>query len=282
MKVTVLVENSLYENAQWKDQLKAIHGLSLFIETGNRKILFDTGMDSTLLSNAGAMDVDLSQVDMVIISHGHLDHGGGLKHFSKVNDTAPVYMHRKAVDPHYSKRLAGLPIPIGLKLSDIEKFGDRKTYIDESEEIAPGIRLYENISGEFPQPVTNGNLCRKDGKNIVPDNFRHEVVLSIEEDGRLFIFTGCSHSGIVNMVNLVKKENPGKDIASVWGGFHTFSPGKKTGVPDDYLSELINELEALNTTFYTGHCTGDIIFKKISQSLGDRLKAMNTGLVAEL
>lgn len=279
MKVSVLVENNLCETADNKEDLKAIHGLSLYIESGERKILFDTGMDKTLISNSEAMGIDLREVDTVIVSHGHLDHGGGLKHFFPLNPEAHVFMHKEAGEPHYSKRLAGLPVPIGLSRSVLRSNRDKIKIIEKTTELAPGIKIYEGIPRDFPQPETNNNLCRKEGKAIVPDDFNHEIVLSIEEMGKLYIFTGCSHSGIINMVNLVKRENPGKEIEAVFGGFHIFSPGKKTGVSSQYLEKLIRELEAFGTVFYTGHCTGESNYQLIREKLGNKVKAMNTGLV---
>lgn len=70
MKITALVENKA------KYGLKGKHGLSLYIETENHKILFDLGPDNTLFNNARIKGIDLSEIDTVIISHGHMDHGG--------------------------------------------------------------------------------------------------------------------------------------------------------------------------------------------------------------
>lgn len=82
MKIVVLVENTTKQ----KD-LKGKHGLCLYMETERHKVLFDLGPDDTFLHNAKKCGVDIAAVDTVIISHGHVDHGGGLGAFLQMNHT---------------------------------------------------------------------------------------------------------------------------------------------------------------------------------------------------
>ena len=107
MKITALVEN--------KSEGRTIpkHVLYLYIETQKHKILFDLGPDDTLFKNAEIMNIDLSEVDTVVISHGHMDHGGALKRFLQVNGKARIYVQRTAFEPHYSKFLF-LKVNVGL------------------------------------------------------------------------------------------------------------------------------------------------------------------------
>lgn len=107
MRIVPLVENTT------KSELKAKHGLSLYIETRLHKILFDLGSDNTLFENAVKRNIDISKVDTVIISHGHFDHGGALKKFLDVNSSANIYVQKEAFEPHYSKTLL-LKISVGI------------------------------------------------------------------------------------------------------------------------------------------------------------------------
>ena len=104
MKITVLCENTSYHG------LPCEHGLSLFIETEHHKLLFDTGQSGLFAENAQKAGIDLSQVDICVLSHGHYDHGGALKIFSQINDKAKIYMNRYAFGFHYhgSERYNGL------------------------------------------------------------------------------------------------------------------------------------------------------------------------------
>ena len=92
---------ALLENTAGREGLCAAHGLSLYIETPRYKILFDMGPGDEFLSNAEALGVDLTAVDLAVLSHGHDDHGGGLAAFCRVNDHAPIYLHRSAFGPYY-------------------------------------------------------------------------------------------------------------------------------------------------------------------------------------
>ena len=107
MKITALTENTS------KTGLPYEHGLSLYIETEKHNILFDTGQTELFAQNAGALGIDLGKVDIAVLSHGHYDHGGGLKSFLELNKTAPVYMSKFAFEPHYN----GTQKYIGLDLS---------------------------------------------------------------------------------------------------------------------------------------------------------------------
>ena len=96
MKITALVENKS------SCDLTPVHGLSLYIETERHKLLFDLGPDHTLLKNAEKRGIDLSQVDTVVISHGHFDHGGALAAFLKINHTARIFIQRRAFEMLFS------------------------------------------------------------------------------------------------------------------------------------------------------------------------------------
>ena len=96
MKITTLLENTTK-----RPDLSAEHGLSLYIETAEHKILFDMGQTDLFSHNAAALGIDLAAVDIAVLSHGHYDHGGGLARFLTLNRTAPIYVNRHAFEPHY-------------------------------------------------------------------------------------------------------------------------------------------------------------------------------------
>ena len=97
MKITVLLENTTA-----RADMKTEHGLSLYIETEKHKILFDMGQTEIFAENAKKLGIDLSQVDVAVLSHGHYDHGGGLAKFLDINNRATVYIHTEAFLPHYN------------------------------------------------------------------------------------------------------------------------------------------------------------------------------------
>ena len=130
MRVVTLVENTTCCS-----DIACEHGLSFYIETGDHKILFDAGQTDAFAQNAEKLGVDLTQVDLAILSHGHFDHGGGLKAFLAINKTAPVYLRRDAFAPNRNAQGKDIGLDPELQASD------RLIFTEDSLELAPGITL---------------------------------------------------------------------------------------------------------------------------------------------
>lgn len=264
MKITSLVEN------RSSCELKATHELSLYIETRNHKILFDLGPDGTLFENAAKRNIDLSEVDTVILSHGHADHGGALRDFLKINSKAKVYAQRKAFEPHFSKVFfLKLPIGIDRKLSSHPQL----VLLDGDCKIDDELSLFTvRETGKCHSPA-NDVLYDKNG----PDKFAHEQNLVITENQTALIF-GCGHAGVVNIMEKAKEYRPNVCI----GGFHLSNPMGKTSVSPALLNEIAAELNAYeNTRFYTCHCTGKAVFDSLSVQMKN-LSYLSCGEVIEI
>ena len=250
MKITALVEN------ESKCELKPKHGLSLYIETLNHKILFDLGPDNTIFENAKAKGVNLSDIDLVVISHGHMDHGGALKEFLQINSTAKIYVQRKAFETHYSKFLF-LKINIGLskKLENHPQI----ILVDGDFQIDNELTLFitENTSKCYSN--ANDPLYSNNQK----DDFSHEQNLIIQEEQNAVIM-GCGHAGVANIMEKAEKYHPVLCI----GGFHLCNPITKKTVSAELLNEISEELKKHpHTKFYTCHCTGMVAFNFLSPRL---------------
>lgn len=250
MKIISLVENKT------RSECRAKHGLSLYIETVKHNILFDLGSGKTLFENAQKRNIDLSKIDVVIISHGHVDHGGALQKFLEVNSTAKIYIQKKAFEPHYSKMLF-IKVPVGI---------DKKIVCNKQVVLLNGdyviddeLRLITVSKTDKCHSPVNDALYDKDGK----DNFSHEQHLIISEKNVALIM-GCGHSGIVN---IMEKANPYNPKVCV-GGFHLYNPITKKSVSNELLDDISKELERYTQTeFYTCHCTGLKAFRYLSKKL---------------
>lgn len=255
---------TLTENTACREGLTAEHGLSLYIETGSHKILFDAGQTGAFADNAEKLGIDLSKVDFAVLSHGHYDHGGGLKRFQEINKTARIYVSRAAFGLHYN----GTEKYIGLDPALRES--DRLIFTEDFCEISKGIALY---SCNERQPFCHGNAC---GLNVLeegvllPDDFRHEQYLLIGEDGKTVCFSGCSHKGILNIVRWFRPDN-------LVGGFHFVKLED-----EDKLRESARFLLDSPTMYYTGHCTGEKQYRILKSVMGDRLHSISTGTMLEL
>lgn len=232
MKITALTENTSARG------LPAEHGLSLFVETETCSFLFDMGQTALFARNAEALGIDLNTADFAVLSHGHYDHGGGLRTFLALNGHAPVYMSRYAFEPHYNGTEKYIGLDQGLKESG------RIVFVEDERTVREGITAIGRISA--PKIMDFGscglNMIR-DGR-FLEEDFRHEQYLLAEENGKKILFSGCSHRGILNIMRWFRPD-------VLIGGFHL------SKFPlDETLDACAKALNAYPTAYYTCHCTG--------------------------
>jgi len=271
MKIIALVENTIKDKT-----LKPKHGLSIYIETLKHKILFDLGPKDTFIHNANKLEIDLAEIDTVVISHGHFDHGGALSDFLKVNSKAKIYIRRLAFEPYYIKLLFG---KIYIGLDKTLAGNDRFILTDDIVKIDDEIFVFSDVKGTF-HTKSNNVLLKKTASGYVKDDFSHEQNVIITSEGKSVLFSGCSHKGITNILNTAKNHQPA--IQAVFGGFHLYNPATKSTEPQEVLQRLSDELSTHNVVFYTGHCTGSKAFDIMSNSLGDKVQYFSTGTIVEL
>lgn len=267
MKITVLVENTTSNK-----ELQAKHGLSLYIETKNHKILFDVGTNNLFAKNAKKLGIDLSQVDILVISHGHKDHGGALKTFLKINSKAKVYLSKSAFDCHFAKILfMRINVGIDKHLSSQERlvFVEDSMLIDNIELLTVNCNANATLK-------SNASLLKNINGKIVSDDFDHEIYMLVGEDGKKQLFTGCSHKGIEHILQEVKQVKQ-INIDNVVGGFHLWNPITKKSENSNFIDNLANALCKGKSIFYTCHCTGVKVYKKMKQIMKEQLHYISTG-----
>lgn len=270
MLVKVLVENTVSD-----ERFSFEHGLSLYIESGRRKILFDFGASECFLENSQKMNVDLSDVDTAILSHGHYDHGGGLEVFLKANCRARVYMNQGAFGNHYSINSNDQRRKIGLdqKLLPNGQF----VFLEKDYSSGDGFSLFANVRGRTWFPAANGNLYIEREKSFVPDEFTHEQNLVIVEEDNNVLFTGCAHNGIVNILEHYYDKN-GRFPTHVIGGMHLYGRSQEKSESLKIVKRIGKYLDQTNAMFFTGHCVGVEPFLLLEEILGDKIKRISTGM----
>ena len=294
MEITTLIENTKRD-----EMLNEEFGLSLHISFEGKNILSDMGVSNKFIKNAQYLGIDLSQVDLAVISHAHFDHGGGMEHFFKINQKAKVYVREKADGDYYASAAARLPFfiapvlnpilstyegftrYIGLNKEIIERYRERIEMINSNREIENNIFILTEIERKYPLAGGNMFLLEKKEGRLTRDEFSHELIMVVKENDSLVIFAGCCHNGLLNMIETVKKRFGDLRIKCIIGGFHLiFQPNKNriAGKREDIefiADELIkNNIEKI----YTGHCTGLDAYDILSGRLGERLQPLYTGL----
>lgn len=259
MKITALVEN-----VSLTDEIQSEHGLSLYIETEEKKILFDMGQTDLFADNAEKLEIDLSQVDLAILSHGHYDHGGGMKRFLEINQTASIYINRNAFGQYYN----GPEKYIGL---DQQMRNEPRIRWTADEHILSDTMKLLTYNQEVAEHLNYGQgLLQKDEAGFQPDTFRHEQYLLVEESGKRILVSGCSHKGIVNLALWARPD-------VVIGGFHL-----KKVEDETELAALGQLLKNMNIQFYTCHCTGKWQFEQLKKVMGSQLQYLHCGDTIEI
>ncbi len=274
MKVTALVENTTVST-----DYRCKHGLCLNIKTSNHNILFDLGEDDLFIENAKKLNVDIEDIDIVIISHGHKDHGGGLSEFLEHNKKAKVYINRNAFDKHYASILGIFKCFVGLDISN--KFNDRIVFIDDNFKIDDELYLFSNVSKRELISKANNSLLMKVDNKYVRDNFKHEQNLIITENDKHTLIAGCAHNGIINILDK-GEEIVGQNLNTVIGGFHLFNPSMRKYEKKDLIKAIGDILAVKYTEFYTCHCTGIKAFNILRNELGEQIKYLSTGNVIDI
>ena len=209
MKIITLIENLVYQQG-----LFAEHGLSIYIETENKKILFDTGQSGMFLQNAKKLGIAIEDIDSLVLSHGHYDHTGGLYPFLEKNSKAMVYAKKDIFNAKYHdhNRFIGT-------LRNEALLKDRLIYVDPVIEIAENIFIMPDI------PISNSidthfkGLNKKIGNEFVPNKFEDELFLVIKQNKQINIVTACSHRGITNICTTAT-EHFKLPVGLLLGGFH--------------------------------------------------------------
>ena len=254
LSLTVLVDNTTFLDHDYCGEA----GLSLLLETEGKKILFDTGLSGLFLSNAEKMGIGLSDLDVLVLSHGHIDHTGGLAALARhLAHAAP-----EGKQPHMPELIAH-PRCFWQK----EKEGRENGSVVSEEEARRQFALTlsdtmvwitDNLVflGEIPRQFSfertdpgKRMIHRPDGKNE-PDEMLDDSALAYRSDEGLVIITGCSHAGICNITEYAREVCGEQKVRDIIGGFHLISPGpERMHKTVAYLGGL--SLKALHAC----HCT---------------------------
>lgn len=279
MLVKVLIDNIASTCGSRK--LFGEWGLSVYVEFEGKRYLLDTGASHLFAKNAGVMGVDLSKIDVGILSHAHFDHSDGMAKFFHANKTAPFYLRKGAGENcyHTHKLLGRFTYHeyIGIHKGFLKRFADRIRFAEGDMQIAPNVYLVPHKTPGLEAIGERAHLSVKENGKYRYDSFDHEQSLVFDTPKGLFVMNSCSHGGADNIVKEIEATFPGKKIYAILGGFHLFR------YKDEVVRAFAERLRELDVQkIYTGHCTGNRAFEILYEVLGDRAEQMRCGMTIEL
>ena len=279
VQITVLIEDS---NSSAKPHLKAKHGLAYFIKAkiddSEVTVMMDTGpTPEALLHNVDAMNINLQNVDIIALSHGHYDHTGGLiEALKQIKKRVPIIAHPTVFSPKLKimphLKFIGAPF----NASEVESVGGIALLAADPVKIADGI----TTTGEVPRrtafekvrdfwTVQNGRFLED---KMLDDQ---SLIIDVENKG-LVVVSGCAHAGIINTIKYAQKITENNKVYAVLGGFHLGN------AENEIIQATVDELEKLDPKFVGPcHCTGKKATKKFAETFGDRCRPLHTGDIIE-
>lgn len=258
MKITVLNDNRCHNPL-----LNNEHGLSLYIEYEDKKMLLDTGASDIFKRNAEKLHINVNDVDVIFLSHGHYDHGNGLEY---IDSHPSLIMHPHACDYRQSKRTKTYG---GLSLNH-EELMNRFDLIETKEP-------YEYIKNVY----FLGEIKRNNNfealkfpvitKNGLDDEVLDDSGIVIQTNQGIVVISGCAHSGICNTVEYAKEVTNDHRVLAVMGGFHLKDNDEVTLKTITYMMD--NDIQHI----YLAHCTSDSVCDEFVRCLKDKVTVMSTG-----
>ena len=252
MKLTTLIEN----HASRRD-LKAEHGLSFLIEDGNHRILFDAGNSGAVWDNGKKLGILPETITCAVLSHSHYDHAGGIMEGISRGLSCPLVVgdgffeekYRISDQSAYTYTYLGC----GFSRGEAEKSFEKIQVCQELLPLSPNCwaagrfkqrNLWEELSKRF--------VKQKDGQ-MIPDSFEDEIclVLMLPDQKSIGVVVGCSHPGIINILETIMERFPERRLAFVAGGIHLKDRD------EEYPRKTLDELYRLGAeNLYVNHCSG--------------------------
>jgi 7,8-dihydropterin-6-yl-methyl-4-(beta-D-ribofuranosyl)aminobenzene 5'-phosphate synthase len=270
-------------------------GFSALVEADGKKILFDTGeRPNTVLENAKELQLDLSDAQIVILSHFHHDHTTGLmtlrREYSKKNPRAlsvthvgkGIFWERRGElqnIAHFGKgvsleQLGFLQNHMIAVKKEYEATGGVFVEHDKPEEILPGVWLTGPVPRVFPERNYPGKIEVATDKGWAEDTVPEDLSLVFNTSKGLVLLTGCGHAGIINTLQYARKFIRPAPVDAAIGGFHLFS------AKDEQLDWTADKLKEFQTAQVLGaHCTGVQSVYHLRQRMGLTRRTCSVGSV---
>lgn len=256
---------ALIENQDSCDQiLKNEHGLSFYIEWKDKKILFDTGKSEQFLENAKNLKKNLSNIDYVILSHGHYDHTGGFAALLDQLESKPEFLFGNGFFEKKYYFDGTKYIYYGVNFSEkilMQKNLNYRVIGAKQTQIEEGMYIFSNFERKDIMESSSPYFYIRDCKGYIVDEFYDEICLGVDTAKGLVLIVGCAHPGIKNMVSEIVKLT-GKKIYAIIGGIHLMD------AEENRINKTLKYFKEDLSISKLGlcHCSGQEVLKRLKYS----------------
>ncbi|MCB2227963.1 MAG: MBL fold metallo-hydrolase [Desulfarculaceae bacterium] len=298
LKITVVVDNTVdiflpasgpfgYPLPGPGSILLAEQGMSMWLEVEDTdgkvtRVLYDFGRGEAVLPfNLRALGIDPSQADWLALSHGHIDHYGGLESLARQYELrAPLLAHPQAFGVRGVRRPdGGVAGPWNLESSQVEAaLGSVPLMAPGPRELAPGLWLTGGIPHQSSHDVLWKAGLRREGEQWAPDAIDDDQALVVNLRGAgLVVITGCCHAGVFNTLAAARALFPETPLHTLMGGFHLNFLGEEA------LGKVVDRLAEQGLRYLVPmHCTGALAKQMLRQALGERCPFTSVGMTLSL
>lgn len=253
MEITVLVDNMPHPQ---RIDLQVEHGLAFYIEVEGLNILCDMGASPFFISNASALGVRMTDIDVAVLSHAHADHSGGLGAFMLANSTARVTLAPSVFSRRYYSSRRGAKRDISADASLLDANPHRFIFFEESYWLGNNVAVVRNVVDENAKPLGNAFLTMAEQGTDRPDDFAHEISLAFCTTQGLVIVSSCSHNGALNIIESCRRFTGVDKVAAFVGGLHFVDGENAAEETQTFVQQWKQRYPEMKV--FTGHCTGSI------------------------
>ncbi len=253
------------------------HGLSIYIEDKSFRYLLDTGASDLWTKNARLLGICVEGIDALILSHGHVDHTGGLPAFLSLNEKAFVIASEKIIEYQYFSHRHPTIVNLSPPQDIINTYRSRFQFIHDDYSLNDHVKLVFTKQKVYPVPEGNRFLSVDKGYGESPYLADDEIALAIEKDGALTIVSSCSHGGILNIIQSCVLSTGISRVNAFIGGLHLIDLDSEKRDNVKAISDFLKQ-NYPDINLYIGHCTGKTAYHELKKALGGHVHKLYCGM----